>query len=62
MSVKEFKPYTPGRRAMSSQSYEDVTKSEPERALTAALKKSGGRHYYAPSWRRSKTSLSSYRF
>ncbi|WP_024822566.1 MULTISPECIES: 50S ribosomal protein L2 [Aminobacterium] len=44
MSVKEFKPYTPGRRAMSSQSYEDVTKSEPERALTAALKKSGGRN------------------
>lgn len=44
MSVKDFKPYTPGRRAMLSQSYDDVTKSEPERALTAALKKSGGRN------------------
>ena len=44
MSIKEFKPYTPGRRAMSSQSFDEVTKSEPERALTTALKKAGGRN------------------
>ena len=44
MSIKPFKPYTPGRRQMTIQSREDVTAEKPERSLTASLRKSGGRN------------------
>jgi large subunit ribosomal protein L2 len=44
MSIKPFKPYTPGRRQMSIQSREDITTDKPERSLTAPLRKSGGRN------------------
>ena len=44
MSIKPFKPYTPGRRQMTIQSREDITASKPERSLTAPLRKSGGRN------------------
>ncbi|MDR2529784.1 MAG: 50S ribosomal protein L2 [Synergistaceae bacterium] len=44
MSIKQFKPYTPGRRQMTIQSREDVTAEKPERSLTVELRKSGGRN------------------
>ncbi|MDR1732997.1 MAG: 50S ribosomal protein L2 [Synergistaceae bacterium] len=44
MSIKQFKPYTPGRRQMTIQGREDITSEKPERSLTAPLRKSGGRN------------------
>lgn len=44
MSVKNYKPYTPSRRAMISMNYEEVTKKTPEKSLVVTLKKSGGRN------------------
>jgi len=44
MSIKQFKPYTPGRRQMTIQGREDITSDKPERSLTAPLRKSGGRN------------------
>ena len=44
MSVKTYKPYTPSRRAMSTLSYKEITKSTPEKSLVVTLKKSGGRN------------------
>jgi len=44
MSIKQFKPYTPGRRQMSTQGREDITADKPERSLTTELRKSGGRN------------------
>jgi large subunit ribosomal protein L2 len=44
MSIKQFKPYTPGRRQMTIQGREDITTDKPERSLTAPLRKSGGRN------------------
>lgn len=44
MSIKQFKPYTPGRRQMTIQGREDITADKPERSLTAPLHKSGGRN------------------
>ena len=44
MSIKQFKPYTPGRRQMSIQGREDITADKPERSLTTELRKSGGRN------------------
>ncbi|MDR1875638.1 MAG: 50S ribosomal protein L2 [Synergistaceae bacterium] len=44
MSIKQYKPYTPGRRQMTIQGREDITADRPERSLTAPLRKSGGRN------------------
>lgn len=44
MSVKNYKPYTPSRRAMTTLSYEEVTKTTPEKSLLVTLKKTGGRN------------------
>lgn len=44
MSIKQFKPYTPGRRQMTSQGREDITTNEPERSLVVDLRKHGGRN------------------
>jgi large subunit ribosomal protein L2 len=44
MSIKQFKPYTPGRRQMTIQGREEITADRPERSLTAPLRKSGGRN------------------
>lgn len=44
MGVKKFKPVTPGRRFMTVQTYEEITKHEPEQSLVVALRKSGGRN------------------
>jgi large subunit ribosomal protein L2 len=44
MALKKYKPTTPGRRFMTSSSFEEVTKSKPEKSLTGAVKKTGGRN------------------
>ncbi len=45
MPIKVFKPTSPGRRNMSGQTFEEVTRSVPERGLTSGLRKSGGRNF-----------------
>src|SRR5918999_1499686 len=42
MALKKYKPTTPGRRFMTSPSFEEVTKSKPEKSLTEWVKKRGG--------------------
>jgi large subunit ribosomal protein L2 len=44
MPVKTFKPTSPGRRQMSVSSFEEITRSKPERSLTEPLKKHAGRN------------------
>lgn len=44
MGIKTFKPRTPTLRHKSIITFEEVTKTEPEKSLTKALKKSGGRN------------------
>jgi len=44
VGLKKFKPVTPGRRFMTVQTYEEITKHEPEPSLVVALRKSGGRN------------------
>jgi len=44
MAIKKLKPVTPGTRFRSNPSFEEITKSTPEKSLTVALKKSGGRN------------------
>lgn len=44
MAIRKFKPVTPGTRFMSVSSFDEITKSTPEKSLTVALKKSGGRN------------------
>ena len=43
MPVKVYKPTSAGRRGMTGHSFEEITKSKPERSLTEALRKRGGR-------------------
>ena len=44
MAIRKFKPVTPGTRFRSNATFEEVTKSKPEKSLTTPLKKSGGRN------------------
>ncbi len=44
MGIKKYKPTTPGRRGMTTLTYEELTTSTPERSLTVALNKKGGRN------------------
>jgi large subunit ribosomal protein L2 len=46
MAVKKYKPVTPGTRGMSGYTFEEITKSKPERSLLVELRKSGGRNSY----------------
>lgn len=46
MGIKKYRPTSPGRRNMSVNTYEEVTKQEPERSLLAPLKKKAGRNVY----------------
>ncbi len=46
MGIKKFKPVTPGRRGMTGYSFEEITKTEPERSLIVPLKKHSGRNMY----------------
>lgn len=44
MGIKKFKPTSDGRRHMTSSTFEEITKSKPEKSLLAPLKRSGGRN------------------
>jgi large subunit ribosomal protein L2 len=44
MALKTFRPTTPSNRYKALDSFSDITKSSPERSLTTALRKSGGRN------------------
>jgi len=45
MPIKVFKPTSPGRRDMSGQTFEEVTRTIPEPSLTRGLRKRGGRNF-----------------
>jgi len=45
MAIKIYKPTSPGRRGMTSPTFEEITKSKPERRLLRSQKKSGGRDF-----------------
>jgi large subunit ribosomal protein L2 len=42
--IKQFKPTSAGRRGASGYTFDEITKSKPERSLTVAKKNSGGRN------------------
>ena len=44
MAVKKYKPTTPGQRDMTGYTFEEITKSTPERSLIVPLRKTGGRN------------------
>jgi large subunit ribosomal protein L2 len=44
MGIKKLKPVTPGTRFKSNFTFDEITKSVPEKSLTTALRKSGGRN------------------
>jgi large subunit ribosomal protein L2 len=46
MAVKKYKPVTPGQRGMTGYTFDEITKSKPERSLLVPLRKSGGRNSY----------------
>jgi large subunit ribosomal protein L2 len=46
MPTKKFNPTTPSRRFMSVPTFEEVTKSTPEKSLTVIKKKFAGRNSY----------------
>jgi large subunit ribosomal protein L2 len=44
MAIRQYKPTSPGRRFGSVSTFEEITKTEPEKSLTRSLKSSGGRN------------------
>jgi large subunit ribosomal protein L2 len=43
MALKQFNPTSPGRRFMTALTFEEITKTTPEKALTEPKKRTGGR-------------------
>lgn len=43
MGIRRYKPTSAGRRVMRVSTFEEITKSTPEKSLTVNLKRSGGR-------------------
>ena len=46
MAVKIYKPITPGTRGMTGYTFEEITKSTPERSLLISPRRYGGRNSY----------------
>ena len=46
MAVKIYKPITPGTRGMTGYTFEEITKSTPERSLLISPRRFGGRNSY----------------
>ncbi len=44
MPIRQYKPTSPGRRGMSVSTFEEITKTKPEKSLTVRLKKHAGRN------------------
>ena len=38
MPIKKYKPTTPGRRGMSTLTFEEITKKTPEKSLVTSLR------------------------
>ena len=52
MPVKKYKSTSPGRRLMTVSDFAEITKKQPEKNLTAAMKRSGGRNLHGHITRR----------
>ena len=46
MPVRKYKPTSPGRRWMSVSTFEEITKTEPEKSLVEPVTKKGGRNVH----------------
>ncbi len=46
MPVRKYKPTSPGRRWMSVSTFDEITKSEPEKSLVEPVTKKGGRNVH----------------
>lgn len=44
MAVKSYKPTSPGRRGMTGHTFEEITRSKPEKSLTESLRRGSGRN------------------
>lgn len=44
MSIRTYRPTSPSRRNMTNLTFEEITKSTPEKSLTVKLSKTGGRN------------------
>ena len=44
MPIRQYRPTSPGRRGMSVSTFEEITKTKPEKSLTVRLKKHSGRN------------------
>jgi large subunit ribosomal protein L2 len=44
MPLKQYRPTSPGRRFMTTLTFEEITKRRPEKSLTAPLRRTGGRN------------------
>lgn len=44
MAVKNYKPTSPGRRGATGYSFDEITRSKPEKSLVKSLRKKGGRN------------------
>lgn len=45
MAVKVYKPTSPGRRDMTGASFEEITRTRPEKSLVSGLRKRAGRNF-----------------
>jgi large subunit ribosomal protein L2 len=45
MPIKQFKPTSPGRRAMTGHTFEEITKDKPEKRLVTFKAPAGGRNH-----------------
>ncbi len=45
MGIKTYKPTSPGIRFVTTLTFEEITKREPEKSLLVPLKKTGGRNF-----------------
>src|SRR5438270_9185976 len=44
MPIRQYRPTSPGRRGMSVSTFEEITKTKPEKSLTVRLQKHSGRN------------------
>ena len=52
MGLKKYKPTSPGRRLGTVSDFAEITKAKPEKGLTTAVRKSGGRNVHGIATRR----------
>lgn len=46
MGIRTYSPTSPGKRWQENLKYEEITKTTPEKSLTAPIRKTGGRNSY----------------